>query len=419
MKNTKFIISILLTIILLFLPILSFSDNSQSPQITAGSAILIDSSSGKVLYEKNANQKMYPASTTKILTAILALESCKLSDKISVSYDAIKTIPSGYSIAPLQAGEEFTLEQLLKVMLVHSANDAANVIAFYMDGSIEAFADRMNAKLQELGLNDTHFTNPSGMHDSNHYTTAHDMALLMQYCMKNSTFRQFAGLKSCSLPATDKYDERAFNTTNNLLLDGNYYYPYAIAGKTGYTSEAQNCLVATANKDGFELISVVFSVEIYENGKSGKFSETKTLFEYGYNNYVIKKIRESGAIATQVEISNANDDTKYLDLVLKDDILALMSQAEADSEIMPQITLLDTPLAPISQGQVMGTITYKIDGIDYSSDLLASHNVEVSDFWILTIQIALLVIILLLLFLMLSSEKKIDIRSKIHHIYSK
>lgn len=419
MKNTKFIISILLTIILLFLPILSFAESSQLPQITAGSAILIDSSSGKVLYEKNANQKMYPASTTKILTAILALESCKLSDKITVSYDAIKTIPSGYSIAPLQAGEEFTLEQLLKVMLVHSANDAANVIAFYMDGSIEAFADRMNAKLQELGLNDTHFTNPSGMHDSNHYTTAHDMALLMQYCMKNSTFRQLAGLKSCSLPATDKYEARTFNTTNDLLLNGDYYYPYAIAGKTGYTSEAQNCLVATANKDGFELISVVFSVGIYENGKSGKFSETKSLFEYGYSNYAIKKIRESGAIATQVEISNANDDTKYLDLVLKDDISALMSQAEADSEIMPQITLLDTPLAPISQGQVMGTITYQIDGVDYSSDLLASHNVEVSDFWILTIQIVLLVIILLLLFLMLSSEKKIEIKSKIHHIYSK
>lgn len=411
MKTKKIFIFILL-IILILINTISFADSSM-PQITAEAAILMDESSGKILYEKNIEQKMYPASTTKILTAILAIESCNLNDVVTVSYDAIRTIPAGYAVSPLQVGEELTVDQLLKLMMVHSANDAANAIAFYMDGSIEAFANRMNAKLEEIGLKNTHFTNPSGIHDPNHYSTAKDLALLMQYCMKDSTFRSYAGLKNCIIPATNKYEQRVFSTTNDLLINdsrnvaSNYYYPYAIAGKTGYTTEANNCLIAVSNKDGLEFISVVLGVGVYSDGLSGKFSETKSLFEYGYQNYTIQKIREKGAIATQIEISNATDETKNLDLCLKDDITALVKQSEINQEILPQITLIDNPLAPIAEGQVLGSITYYIDGVAYSSDLLASHNVEVSSFWVLAVQIFLIFVIVLLLYLLLSSEKKI------------
>ena len=121
----------------------------------------------------------------------------------------------------------------------------------------------MNTKVSELGLENTHFTNPSGKHDENHYTTAYDLSKIMQYCMKNSTFRTLAGLKSCVIPATNKYDERIFSSTNELLTASNYYYKYAIAGKTGYTTEAKNCLVSVANKDDLELISVVLGVGLY------------------------------------------------------------------------------------------------------------------------------------------------------------
>ena len=377
---------------------------TEQPEISADAAILIDSSSEKVLYSKNENQKMYPASTTKILTAILTIENCNLNDVVTVPYEAISSITSGYSVAALQTGEQLTVEQLLQVMLVHSANDAANVLAFHVSGSIENFANLMNNKVSELGLTNTHFTNPSGMHDENHYTTAHDLAIIMKYCMKNDTFRSLSSLKYCTIPATNKYDVRVFNTTNELLIydnrdvSSNYYYKYAIAGKTGYTTQAKNCLVSVAKKENLELICVVLSAGIYPNNVSAKFVDTKSIFDYGYNNYTIKKLREKDAIATQIVIGNGTKETRNLDLLISDDLSALVTQDEFDTEFEPQIELQDNLFAPIAQGQVVGKITYTIDGIQYSSNLLASHSVEQSGFITIVVQIILVILILFLLY---------------------
>ena len=393
---------------------------TEQPEISADAAILIDSSSEKVLYSKNENQKMYPASTTKILTAILTLENCNLNDVVTVPYEAISSITSGYSVAALQTGEQLTVEQLLQVMLVHSANDAANVLAFHVSGSIENFAELMNNKVSELGLANTHFTNPSGMHDENHYTTAHDLAIIMKYCMKNDTFRSLSSLKYCTIPATNKYDVRVFNTTNELLIydnrdvSSNYYYKYAIAGKTGYTTQAKNCLVSVAKKENLELICVVLSAGIYPDNVSAKFVDTKSIFDYGYNNYTIKKLREKDAIATQIEIGNGTKETRNLDLLISDDLSALVTQDEFDTEFEPQIELQDNLFAPIAQGQVVGKITYTIDGMQYSCNLLASHSVEQSGFITILVQIILVVIILFLLYKLLfdSNPNKKSYRKK-------
>lgn len=394
---------------------------TEQPEISADAAILIDSSSEKVLYSKNENQKMYPASTTKILTAILTIENCNLNDVVTVPYEAISSITSGYSVAALQTGEQLTVEQLLQVMLVHSANDAANVLAFHVSGSIENFANLMNNKVSELGLTNTHFTNPSGMHDENHYTTAHDLAIIMKYCMKNDTFRSLSSLKYCTIPATNKYDVRVFNTTNELLIydnrdvSSNYYYKYAIAGKTGYTTQAKNCLVSVAKKENLELICVVLSAGIYPNNVSAKFVDTKSIFDYGYNNYTIKKLREKDAIATQIEIGNGTKETRNLDLLISDDLSALVTQDEFDTEFEPQIELQDNLFAPIAQGQVVGKITYTIDGMQYSSNLLASHSVEQSGFITIVVQIILVIIILFLLYKLLfdSNSNKKSYRKKL------
>lgn len=410
MKLRKFLI-IIFVLSLFFNITISYAD-TDNIDISAESAVLIDSSSEKTLYAKNDTQKMYPASTTKIVTAILTIENCKLDDVVTVPYEAISQIPSGYSIAALQAGEQLTVDQLLRLMLVHSANDAANVLAYHVSGSLEGFASLMNQKVADLGLEHTHFTNPSGMQNENHYTTAHDLALIMKYCMKNLTFRTLAGLKSCIIPATNKYEGRVFQTTNELLIydtsnvQSNYYYKYAIAGKTGYTTEAKNCLVSVANKDGFELICVVLGAGVGYNNLSGKFVDTKSIFEYGYSNYSIKKLRDSNAIATQITINNATKETKDLDLLISNDITALVTNDDSDTEFTPQITLQDNLLAPIAQGQVVGKITYTVDGIDYSSDLIASHNVEVSGSTVLIIQIILIVIILFLLYKLLFGNNK-------------
>lgn len=379
-------------------------------QISAESAILIDSTTEKILYSKNEDKKMYPASTTKILTAILVLENSNVKDIVKVTYEAISTIPSGYSIASLQSDEQLTVEQLLQLMLVHSANDAANVLAYHISGSINNFSELMNNKIEELGLKNTHFTNPSGMHDENHYTTAHDLAILMKYCMKNPTFRKLSSLKYCHIPNTNKNEERLFVTTNQLLLDtindspNNYFYKYAIAGKTGYTSQSGNCLVSVSNRDGLELICVVLSSGLYLDSSNEKFIDTKSIFDYGYNNYRIQKICERNSIASQIEISNASMDTKNLDLLILNDISVLVSQDDLKKGILPQIQIEENLMAPISQGKIIGKITYNIDNVEYSSDLIASHSVKKSDFIILIVQGISIVLILVLLYKFLFSK---------------
>lgn len=404
--KTKVILVILFIIILITNTTTGLAA-TEAPEILADAAILIDSSSEKILYSKNEAAKMYPASTTKILTAILTIENSNLDDVVTVPYEAISSIPSGYAVAALQVGEQLTVNQLLQVMLVHSANDAANVLAYHVSGSLDSFVELMNKKVEELGLKNTHFTNPSGMHNENHYSTAYDLAIIMKYCMKDSTFRNLSTLKYCTIPTTNKYDVRVFNTTNELLIydtrevDSNYYYKYAIAGKTGYTTQAKNCLVSVANKGDLELICVVLSDGLYPNNLSAKFVDTKSIFEYGYNNYTTRKLREQNAIATQIEIGNATKETKNLDLLLSNDITALISQDDLETEFSPEIQVKENLFAPIAQGQVVGKIVYNIDGVEYHSDLIASHSVEKSTFLTLTVQILLIILILFLLYKLL------------------
>ena len=216
MKNKKIYTFLMLFLLFIFCISTKSHASNNEPSITSGSAILLENSTSKELFEKNMNEKLEPASITKIMTAILAIENCNLDDVVTVPYEAISNIPSGYSVAPLQTDEQITVDQLLRVLMVHSANDAANALAYHIDGSIPAFAERMNAKLNALGLKDSHFTNPSGQHDTNHYSTAHDIAILLQYCMKNTTFKTYASLKSCQLSATNKSEERSFQNTNPI-----------------------------------------------------------------------------------------------------------------------------------------------------------------------------------------------------------
>ena len=414
MKYKKIVIVLIVAIIItIIFPITcAFADEKEQLNIYAESAILVDSNTGKILYNKNAKEKKYPASTTKILTAILTIENCNLDDKVVVDYDSIAIVPAGYTVATLQVGEELTVKQLLEVLLIHSANDAANVLAKHVSGSIEKFADMMNEKAKEIGCKDSHFLNPSGKHEDDHYTTAYDLTLIMKYCMNNETFRSITSEKSCIIPETNKYPQRVYTNSNELLIvdtreiASNYYYPYAISGKTGYTTEAKNCLVSIARKDNLELICVVLGCLRTEDGLSARFVDTKTLYEYGYNTYTIKKLRENGAIAKQIEVPNATKETKDLDLLIKDDINVLIKQKDLNSEIEPEIILNENISAPIAQGDVLGKIKYTIEGIDYFSDITASHTVKKDNSLFLIIQIILLFIIIFIIYKIISYNKK-------------
>lgn len=399
---------IFFTIIFVLLPYqISFvTATSEKPNLVSEAAILIDNKTEKILYQKNAGEKKYPASTTKIVTAILALEHCQLNDIVTVSYDAATSIPDGYSSASLQVGEQLTIEQLLQLLLIHSANDAANVLAEYVGGSIESFISMMNTKMNELGLQNTHFTNAFGMHDDNHYTTAQDLAKIMQYCLKNENFRKLAGSSVCVLPATNEYGPRKYTSTNELIVpNNNNYYRYLTAGKTGYTSQAGDCLVSCAYKNDLELICVILGGKTV-NGVSTRFSETKTLYEYGYNNYGLQTLLNENDKVTEIEVQNGTKETRQLDLLTNTSLKALLQNTFDKNTLSAEINLPDTIKAPISQGDIIGSVSYNIDGIVYETSLVASHSVEESKILSLILKIGLIFLILLVFYTIFFNKKR-------------
>lgn len=329
--KSKLIFSAILSIFLIFTTTLSLANNSlvtiQSDsietnntdtenilikddlEILSESVILIDSKSGTVIYSKNENKIMYPASTTKVLTAILVLENGNLDDITTVSREAISSIPPGYSSAYLSEGEEISVKSLLEVLLIHSANDSANVLAEYISGSIDSFVDLMNQKATELGCTNTHFTNTNGIQDENHYSTASDLAIIAKYCMQNSTFRTLVAMKSCTIPATNKSEQRKYINTNDSIIESSEYYREDCIGiKTGYTSQAKNCLISACRDNDIELIAVL----LYSPHLADRYADLDTLYEYGYKVYPLLNIpteNEELNIETETSISTESSHT--------------------------------------------------------------------------------------------------------------
>lgn len=294
-------------------------DENQEMNIYSEAAVLMEAKTGKVLYDKNMHERKYPASTTKILTAIIAIEKCDLSETQVASEEAIAALKDGYTKADIKVGESFTIEELLNVLILQSANEAANIIAEHISGSTLEFAKLMNEKAKEIGCMESNFVNPNGMHDENHYSSAYDLALIGRYAMQNETFRKLVVTKECSLPHTEfwgdedveEHGERNFKNTNQLLIeDSKYYYQYANGIKAGFTTPAKNCLVSSSNKDGFELIAVVLHAESTEDNLSARYVDSINLFEYGYNNYNKDEIyKEYNVDSTKVEIPTVESST--------------------------------------------------------------------------------------------------------------
>lgn len=402
MKIKKIFITLLLGIIFLtncsF--VLAVNETEEKPDdfpsISANAYVILDNKTNKILYSQNETKKMYPASTTKIMTALLVLEHCKLDEVAKASYNAVMSIPDGYSTAYIQVGEELTVEQLLYLLLIPSANDAANVLAEHVGGSVDSFVSMMNTKANELGLTNTHFTNAYGKHDENHYTTAADLATIMKNCLKDENFRKIDGSSTCKIPATNKYGARTYTSTNELIVPSyKNFYEYLTAGKTGTTTQAKQCLVASSFHDDLELLCVVL-------GSEKRFGDARNLFDYAYSHYSIKNIVKNKDVVSNIEVKNATPDTKSLDLLVCEDIHALINNSTPISEIKPEITLNEDISAPIEEGDVLGTAKYKVEGVEYTTNLIASHSVEKSK---LLLYILCGVIVLAVLFIIVKIKK--------------
>lgn len=361
--------------------------NELEKNLSSEAVLLMEASTGKVVYEKNGYEKKYPASTTKIMTAILAIEHCNLNETATASEFAINSVPSGYSTANIQIGETLSVKDLLYALMLQSANESAVILAEHVSGSQEAFANLMNEKAKELGCKNTHFINPNGIHNENHYTTAYDLALITQYAMKNQTFRDIVKTTSFTLPATTSYpsESRTYANTNNLIIydarnrPDNYYYKYATGVKTGYTSAAKNCLVASAEKNGIEYISVVLGASItYEStgSVSHRYVDTISLFDYAFDNFSFRKLKSANNLIKTIKIENGKKDENSLDLLIASDVNSLVSLDNKSTQIDPDITLKEGLSAPITKGDIVGTISYKVEGINYTTDLIAGNDVE-------------------------------------------
>ena len=400
-KNIKIISAVLIVFILLFNITKVYAESEI--YIEAKSAVVVERNTGKVIYEKEAQAQNYPASVTKILTAILAIENCKLDDVATVSQSAISNIPTEYIVAPLKVGEEIKIEDLLYALMLKSANDAAYVLAEHIGGSVEGFAEMMNKKAEEIGCKNTHFVNPNGIHNEKHYTTAYDLYLISNYAMKNETFRKIVSTYTYTLSATNKYPnkDRVMKNTNEFINPSSQFYNESVKGiKTGTTIPAGNCLITDVAQDGLDFIIVVLGAKTTR----GKFVETSKLLHYSLDNYELTKIHEKGDVIKKIEVQKAKKDNKDLNLVISNEIISMHNKKINVSEIEPQIILNENIAAPITAGQELGTIKYSIDGLEYEAKLLAESNVQKRTYE-KEILIAI-VVLLVIVFLILIAKKK-------------
>lgn len=348
----------------------------------AQSALLMDIPSGRVLYSKNLDERVYPASTTKIMTGILTLEAGNMEDIVTAEYQALKDITLEDSQMGILVGEQLTMEQLIYGMLVHSANDAANVAAVHLEGSIDAFVEKMNQKARELGMTGTHFVNACGSHDDNHYTTARDLAILSKYAMKNEKFREIVKTAIYKIPPTNKYSLERILVSTNLFLStarsSYYYYPPAIGVKTGHTSQAGYCLVSAAMYDDTELMAIVMNCKDTDTKEQAySYIDSKELFNFGFDNYSHQILAKAGDIISDSKVYEAKNDMRVA-LTVENDVSALVpNKKDAAGEVKPSVDIPDRVDSPIKKGDIIGTVSYSYKGIQVgSANLVATNDVE-------------------------------------------
>ena len=263
-------------------------DWPQGPAIGAEGAILIEAKTGAILYAKNIDEKLYPASTTKIMTGLLAYENSELDEDVTFSYEAVHSVARGDSNIGMDAGEIIPMNKALEGMMILSANEVANAIAEHVGGSMEGFVEMMNKKAEEIGCTNTHFSNPNGLQDENHYTTCRDLALIAKYYFGYEYLAALSREPSCEFVATPtQKDSFKLNTKNMLVKGKKYEYEYLVGSKTGFTSDARQTLVSAAKKDGMELICVIMKEE-----SPYQFEDTVALFNYGFENFKKVNIAE-------------------------------------------------------------------------------------------------------------------------------
>ncbi len=367
---------ILTSVIMLF--VLFINTNvvlAQSPALDASSYVLIDADTGNVLCEKDSNLKVFPASTTKIMTAILALENGDLSQEMTATQSAIDDIGENGSNIGIIPGETITLENLLQALLISSANETANIIADNICESREEFVNLMNKRANELGAVNTHFTNTNGMHDPDHYSTASDMSKIAMYAMTLPKFREIVATSSYQLPATNKHSKWPVLPNTNVLMTTDNNDLYKIDGiKTGFTGDAGYNLICSATGNGMRLISVVMGVK-NEGAKVNVRTYSKELLDYGFNNFKKVDLAKKNDVFRNVKVEEA-EDAFGLDLIFTDSLTCILPNTASRDNIKMIAFVEDKISAPVNKGDIMGYVEYYNNGLFMGKiEVIASRNI--------------------------------------------
>ena len=362
----------------------------EKPDVALSSthALVINLNTGTEVFALGADDTVFPASITKIMTAVLVIEACPdLEETVTVTRTAISHVDINSSQAGLESGEELTVRDLLGLLMVKSACDAASVLAEHVSGSEEAFADLMNQKAAELGCTGTNFVNSSGVHDANHYTTPRDMARIALYALKLPSFFEFFSMKRVHIRKTDHNKTYSFPTTNFLMESSNVcYYKFATGGKTGTTTPAGRCLVSTAKKGDAEYLCLVFGADS-EKGVNRAFIDSRNLYEWCFNNLSVVKIGSTEGAQFETKLRYAwNHD--YATLSVAEDVYAVMpngaptdvSHDDAEGAATGLLVSVDIPDhldAPVTKGDPVGTANFFYRDEDGSEIQLATGEIVV------------------------------------------
>lgn len=337
--------------------------------ISAEGGILMDADSGAVLYGKSIHVPYFPASITKILTALIVIENCNLDDTVTFSHNAVYNVEADSSNANLEEGDTLTVRDCLYAMVLKSANEAANALAEHTAGSVEAFAAMMNAKASSLGCTDSHFNNPSGLNDPNHYTSAYDMALIAQAAFQNETFVAIDSTLYYDLPPTRRNPDGLRIYPGHRMLKKNMaqYYPGIIGGKTGYTSLAGNTLVTCAERNGMKLIAVVL------NGHQTHYVDTKSLLDFGFANF-----RSVNVADVDTTYSSVTNDMTIAGLPTTD--LSVLHMQEdcritlpISADFTDAVSTISYDLSPSAPEHAIARIAYEYNGRQIGATYLI-HN---------------------------------------------
>ncbi|WP_317855774.1 D-alanyl-D-alanine carboxypeptidase family protein [Chakrabartyella piscis] len=338
---------------------------ANEPVVSAETAILMDAKTGDILYEKDSNKQMYPASITKLMTVLLALENSELTDEVTFSRNAVFSIEPNSAHIAIQEDEILTMEQCMYGILLRSANEVSNAVGEYVGGSMTDFATLMTERAATLGCLNTNFTNANGLFDENHYTTAYDMALIAKELWSIETFQELSESTYYEIPPTNKQVETRYLHGQHQMRNttSSYYYEYAVGGKTGYVTESLNTLVTFAEKDGMELIAVVLKCNGGEH-----YVDSTALFEYGFNNFQTMEVFSATGISNTIEITDTyQEETISLGTVTAVPTASVYKTLPLSTNVSDVEYAIDCPetwIAPVDSGEAVGSVSILLDDVE-------------------------------------------------------